>query len=89
MYPNNEYRFSDYINPYAMVLKRSVLNKVKFMFKDDREFNIEMQIDSNVKMYSSDRFNYVLEKQSIPQIESQDQIQEVGFFQQYQTFVTV
>jgi spore maturation protein CgeB len=89
MYPNNEYRFSDYINPYAMVLKRSVLNKVKFMFKDDREFNIEMQIESNVKMYSSDRFNYVLEVESILPIESQDQIQDVGLFRQYQTFITV
>lgn len=89
MHPNNEYKFSDYINPYAMILKKPVINKVKFMIKDDREFIIEMQIESNVKMYSTDRFNYVLEKQSMPPIEFQDQIEEVGFFQQYQTIITV
>ena len=87
--PNNEYKFSANVNPCGMILHKSVLDKIKFVFKDNEDLIFELQIADNVKMYSSDRFNYVLEIQSISQMKFRDQIREIGFFQEYEAIVTV
>jgi spore maturation protein CgeB len=83
----NEYKFSSYINPYAMIMNKSALDKVKFIYRNNDAFISEMQVETDVKMYSSDRFNYVFETESISELDNE--ILEIGTFQDYEAVVTV
>lgn len=95
--PNNEYKFSNFINPHAMVINKSVLNRVKFTFSSDGPLIGKMQVDDSLKMYASDRYNYAFVAESISQTEVypgnqnllNNETIEIDCFHNYETTVTV
>lgn len=95
--PDNEYKFTDYLNPHAMVIDKSVIDKVKLTYSSDGPLAIEMQALDSIKMYASDRYNYSLELESLSQTEiypgdlclSNIQTKEIHYIDDYKTFVTV
>lgn len=95
--PNNEYRFSKFINPHAMVINKSAFDRVKFTYSSDGPLIGEMKYDDSLKIYASDRYNYVFESESISQEGvypgnynfADNKIIEIDYFDDYETTVTV
>lgn len=95
--PDNEYRYSNFLNPHAMVMDKSALGRVKFTYSSEGPLISEMLSDSSLKMYAADRYNYTFESESISQTGvlkgSQDspdnETIEIGCFEDYENTVTV
>ncbi|WP_168190084.1 CgeB family protein [Caloramator sp. E03] len=58
--PNNEYRYTDFVNPFAAVIDKDIFKKVKFDYGLNTKAPLYIQIwaKEGIKMYSSDKFNY-------------------------------
>lgn len=58
--PDNEYRYTDFVNPFAAVIDKGIFKKVKFDYGLNSEAPLYMKFwaKEGIKMYSSDRFNY-------------------------------
>lgn len=77
-WPGNEYKFTDFIHTYAMIIDKSVFSKVKFTFKSDGPMVDSMKAEGSVIMYASDRFNYAFESESMPDGVPDEKTLEVG-----------
>lgn len=60
-FPNLENRYVTFLGGSTMIIRKAVLNKVKFVHKSagcDTDF-LKRCVEKNIKLYSTDRFNYV------------------------------
>lgn len=98
-FPNLENRYVTFLCGSAMIIKKVVFNKVKFINKSagcDTAF-LKQCIEKNMKLYSTDRFNYVCIRQpsinehtwKINDEEFLNKCKVVGYVDDYKELITV
>jgi spore maturation protein CgeB len=94
-HPDNEYKFCSHVNPYAGMINKSVLKMTQIVCSNEEHLISEMHFENDVKVYSADRFNYVLEDESEANkyykiCQAQDnKMKLVGSYQNFEEIVMV
>lgn len=61
-FPENEYKYTDFLSGSAMIINKKVFKKVKFIDKSIGEDTVFLKdcIKNGFKMYSADKYNYIV-----------------------------